>query len=296
VVGHPIARYLLTLSESGLAFLLVLTAAALHVTWNVMVKRSEEPLVFMWMLDLIPAAILWPMLFVAPPDPARWHVIIASGAVHAVANVAIAEAYVRADFSVAYPVARGLSALLGALTGTLLLGERLGWLGFVGVALTALGVAWIGLAAPTTSGRPPGIAWAVTMGGLIATYSLVDKVAVTGMNPVAFAAAFLVCDTVLLAPYVLMRRGPTRVVEVLRHQPGVMLGAAVVSLVAYVLILTALRLSQLSYVAPLRELSVVGAAVIGWRLLGEPQGLPRVVGAAIATLGLVLLGVAMAAS
>jgi uncharacterized membrane protein len=75
-----------------------------------------------------------------------------------------------------------------------------------------------------------------------------------------------------------------------------MVGAAVVSLVAYVLILTALRLSQLSYVAPLRELSVVGAAVIGWRLLGEPQGLPRVVGAAIATLGLVLLGVAMAAS
>ena len=261
-----------------------------------MVKRSEDPLVSAWMLDLIPAAILWPMLVVAPPDPTLWHVIIASGTVHAAANAAIAEAYVRADFSVAYPVARGLSALLGALTGTLLLGERLAWLGFVGVALTALGVAWIGLAAATTSGRPPGIAWAVAMGGLIATYSLVDKVAVTGMNPVVFAAAFLVCDTVLLAPYVLMRRGPIRVVEVLRRQPRVLVGAAVVSVVAYVLILIALRLSQLSYIAALRELSVVGAAVVGWRLLGEPQGLPRVAGAAVAALGLILLGVAMARS
>ena len=116
------------MSESGFAFPLVLTAAALHVSW--------------------------PMLVVAPPDPALWHVIIASGAVHAAANVAIAQAYVRADFSVAYPVARGLSALLGAFTGTLLLDERLPALGWVGVALTAVGVAWIGLAARTTSGHP----------------------------------------------------------------------------------------------------------------------------------------------
>jgi drug/metabolite transporter (DMT)-like permease len=116
------------------------------------------------------------------------------------------------------------------------------------------------------------------------------------MNPITFAAAFLVCDTALLAPYVLVRRGPTRIIEVLKRQPGVVVGAAVVSVVAYVLILIALRLSQLSYVAALRELSVVGAAVVGWRLLGEPQGLPRVVGAAIAALGLILLGVAMAGS
>jgi hypothetical protein len=63
-----------------------------------------------------------------------------------------------------------------------------------------------------------------------------------------------------------------RVVEVLRRQPGVLVGAVVVSLVAYVLILIALRLSQLSYIAALRELSVVGSAVVGWHLLGEPQG------------------------
>lgn len=60
------------------------------------------------------------------------------------------------------------------------------------------------------------------------------------------------------------------------------------------LVLVAMRLTQVTYVAALREVSVVLAAVVGWRLLGEPFGARRVAGAALAAAGLVALGVTMA--
>ena len=60
-------------------------------------------------------------------------------------------------------------------------------------------------------------------------------------------------------------------------------------LIGYLLILVALRLTEVSYVATLRELSVVLAAIVGWRLLKEPVGGQRVAAAMLAAAGLITL-------
>jgi drug/metabolite transporter (DMT)-like permease len=61
---------------------------------------------------------------------------------------------------------------------------------------------------------------------------------------------------------------------------------------AYGLVLAALRLSPVSYVSPVRELSVVIGAWIGVRFLGEPGGHVRIVAAALVAAGIVLIAVA----
>jgi drug/metabolite transporter (DMT)-like permease len=65
------------------------------------------------------------------------------------------------------------------------------------------------------------------------------------------------------------------------------------SLMAYLLVLTAMRLTQVSYVAALRETSVVFAAGLGARVLGEPYGGPRIAASAVVACGLFLLVLAM---
>jgi uncharacterized membrane protein len=60
---------------------------------------------------------------------------------------------------------------------------------------------------------------------------------------------------------------------------------------AYMLVLAALRLAPVSYVAPAREISIVFGTIIGARLLGEQDAVRRTAGAAIIVAGVFLLAV-----
>ena len=66
-----------------------------------------------------------------------------------------------------------------------------------------------------------------------------------------------------------------------------------VLLAAYLLVLIAMRLTQVSYVAALRESSVIFGAILGWRVLGDPLGGQRVSASGVVTIGLILPAVAM---
>jgi drug/metabolite transporter (DMT)-like permease len=69
------------------------------------------------------------------------------------------------------------------------------------------------------------------------------------------------------------------------------LAVALLSPAAYILVLYAVTLAPLSHVAPARELSMLFAALIGGRLLGEGDRALRLAGAACIAAGVVLLGV-----
>jgi drug/metabolite transporter (DMT)-like permease len=59
------------------------------------------------------------------------------------------------------------------------------------------------------------------------------------------------------------------------------------------LVLIAMRITQVSYVAALRESSVLFGAILGWRVLGDSFGGQRVSASAVVAVGLVLLALAM---
>lgn len=241
----------------------------------------------------MPSLLLWPVLFVTGFPPREvWLVITVSGIVHAASTVALVEAYERADLSVAYPVARGLAPVLVAVGAGVALGERLSLPATLGVLAVSVGVAWLGLSTRRVGEGLSRIAWAVAMAALIATYSIVDKIGVTRANPVAYAIVFMAWDSVLLTPYVLLRRGRHRIREVYRREWLPIAVSSLMGLIGYLLILVALRLTEVSYVATLREISVVLAAIVGWRLLKEPVGAQRVAAAALAAAGLITLALA----
>ena len=121
-----------------------------------------------------------------------------------------------------------------------------------------------------------------------------------GPTPPLLATALLAyiislwsCIASILLPYVLLYRSPRQIRDIWKRRWGILLASGLFSIGAYLLILFAMRLTQVSYIAALRESSVIFGAFLGWRVLGEPFGGQRVSAAAVVTLGLILLALAM---
>jgi drug/metabolite transporter (DMT)-like permease len=64
---------------------------------------------------------------------------------------------------------------------------------------------------------------------------------------------------------------------------------AVIATSGYVCILYAMTMSPVSHVAPAREVSMLFAAILGGKLLGEGDRFWRIVGAALVAVGVVAL-------
>jgi uncharacterized membrane protein len=136
------------------------------------------------------------------------------------------------------------------------------------------------------------VAYALLTGAFIAGYTLVDKAAVGPyrLPPLLAHWVTLVGITVLTAPLALTRGGQVRALWCAHRVESVAVG--VLSPLAYVLVLTALTVAPVSYVAPAREVSILFGALLGGKLLRE-RGAPRRMPAA-ATLVIGVLALALA--
>jgi drug/metabolite transporter (DMT)-like permease len=94
---------------------------------------------------------------------------------------------------------------------------------------------------------------------------------------------------VVLAPLAAAHR--TEVAGLWRTHWRVVLAIAVLSPVAYLLVLFALRLAPVSLVAPARELSIVFGSLAAWLVLGEPNPRRRLAGAVVVLAGVVAIAV-----
>jgi drug/metabolite transporter (DMT)-like permease len=283
-----------------IAIVLALVAAAMHGTWNVIVKVSGDP------TDTLTRATAAAALLMTPPAFVAWLIagrpglsIEAAGlaALSALLELAyiflLSAAYRRGEVSVVYPIARGSAPLLAVLIGLGLLGERLATPQLIGVGLLLAGILAVTL--PQTSGRAtlPALATGVA----IAAYTAIDRVGVRLAAPwlygwllvVILATALVVArwvGTRLARPSIDAGRLPV-------PKPVTWWQAIVVGLfmwVAYLLVLVALSIAPLSVVAPVREIAVVAVAVWGvWRLRERQAATLKLSGAVATLLGVALL-------
>jgi drug/metabolite transporter (DMT)-like permease len=283
---------------SGPALVLVVCAAILHAIWNALAKRADNQFVFLWCSVSLATALLLPLGLLrlpAEPAPAKGlPFVAASVAIHALYFWALGRAYRHGDFSRVYPMARGLGVALVPLVALPLFGERLSWLGSLGVGLVVLGIVTLGAmpVATTSVARASGAGtfWALVTGLTIAAYSLVDKAGVARLHPMPYIALMGACLSVVLAPVVLADR-PALGREWRRHWRTILVASAM-NLTSYLLVLFAFRLSKVGYVVAARELSILFSAFIGSLWLGEGRLAPRLAGASVVLAGVVCVALA----
>lgn len=258
--------------------LLVAVSAVMHVAWNVRLKTAGDPLraatvgMLAASIAIVPAGIVAWWSSGAAPFPVEGIALgVVSGTVEAAYFILLSAAYRRGDLSVVYPIARGTAPLLAVAIGVGILGERLGAVGFAGVALLLFG--FLLLQQPWRAlrghhGLDPAVRFALATGVTIATYSAIDRVGTRIIDPVPYAAILWVTTSVVLVAWVRAVAGGDVFAggreEIRRSAVGGFL-----TLGAYLLILVALSVAPLSGVAPLRESATVFAAAWGSVRLGE---------------------------
>jgi drug/metabolite transporter (DMT)-like permease len=198
------------------------------------------------------------------------------------------------DFSLVYPVARGAAPALLALWSVLFLKESLSESGLVGLGLLVGGLALVGFGQLRNrrTGEPvswSAIALALAVATMISIYSAIDAAAVRIADAPAYTVLVFGLGGVLAAPFVLVRYGTQRMVGLWRDEWRTLLLIGALMLVTYVFVLLAYSQATVSYVGAIREVSIVLAALVGWRWLGEGLGRVRLAGAALTFAGVLVI-------
>ncbi|MGE8495459.1 MULTISPECIES: DMT family transporter [Comamonas] len=290
------------------AFTLIIAAGIIHAFWNIVAKKAGGDARFSLFTSVLNALVWLPVGWWVGKDVVpqwgmtEWAFVSASALLHIFYFVTLLRGYRVADLTVVYPLARGSGPLISSMVAVLFLGEHLSSLGAVGIAAVVAGVFLIagGPAMLRAATRPgPGEARDRTIKGLyyglltglfIAAYTVVDSYAVKVMllSPILLDYMGNLVRVVMLAPLGMMNWAETR--RLWLQQWRFALVVAIFSPMAYVLVLYAVQTAPISHVAPAREVSMLFAALIGGKLLGEGDRLLRIAGALLIGVGVVALG------
>lgn len=274
---------------------MVLVAAVAHAIWNTVSKyKRGDTVVFVWAYTLASALLCVPIgavLVATGAQPAGWQLAVGglvSALMHVAYSLTLQTGYDLSDLSVVYPIARGTGPVLTMLAAILLLGERPGRTAVLGALLIVAGIAVVTGNPLRSHPQHPlrGAGWGAATGVMIAGYTLWDSYCVTSLRlaPMSYFAGALLAQTLLLTPGAIRRRDRLRLT--IRANAFVIVIVAVLSPLAYVLVLTAMRTAPVALVAPVRESSIVVGSLLAWRLFHEDHLARRLTGATIVLAGI----------
>ena len=222
-------------------------------------------------------------LWIGPPPPHLWPWLVGAAVVHALYQLVLSYSYSVSDFSLAYPVARGIAPILTAMLGVILLGEALTPLLEIAIAIVSVGIL---LLAGRGRLSPSGLAAAMITGALTTGYSIIDAQGVRlAPAPHVFIAWFFVLDGVAMPLLFLAirRRGAFSAFVADRHAG---FAAGVMAPVSFIPALYAFALAPVGAVAAIRETSVLVGMVVAGRFLGEAVDRRRYLGAGAVMVGI----------
>lgn len=270
-------------------FFAVLGAAALHASWNALVRVGAAKVTTMLVLTLVQGA-LGAVLATRYdwPDGAVWPWLLASGVFHAGYKVFLAFAYEHGDLSRVYPIARGAAPLIVLTVSAAFMDEGLGAQEVAAVLVLGLGILAMGHGAFASGESRRLVPLALASATMTAGYSLVDGIgARVAGNAAMFVAWLFALDALLFTPTILALRGRA----VLRASRQVwMLGgaAALFSYGAYAIAVWAMTQAPIPLVTALRETSILFAILIGWLVFRERMDRTKAFAAALILAGVVL--------
>ena len=278
---------------------LVLVSAVTHASWNLLAKRASGGPPFNWLFDILTVGVWAPLalaqVLVDPPrlGPIEVGFMLGSGVLHLGYFLLLGQGYRVGDLSLVYPLARGTGPVLSTLVAVALLGEHPSGLALAGAASIAVGVFVLTGDPRRLRGQRAGrsVVFALLTGVLIAAYTLWDKQAVSAVRiaPLLYFWGLTTARAVLLTPIGLARWQAVRQEWTLHRREA--FGIAVLSGLSYVLVLIALTVTPVSYVAPTREIGILIGALMGSRWLAEGDASRRLAGAGAMVVGVVALAV-----
>ena len=275
-------------------FLAVILAALLHASWNLIVKLNLDRFLALFLIQTMMGVLGMGMLLAfAFPAPASWPYAITSGILHTGYNLFLARSYQTGDLSQVYPIARGTAPLM-TLAGTwALAGEAVTPLTGAGILLLVIGI-WATAISKERRFRLDGLTLFFALGTsvFVAAYTIVDGLGarVSG-SPSGYAGLGFALDGALLLAVGIRMRGIGIIRTVAPYWKSGAVGA-VLSAVAYWIVIWAMTLAPIAAVAALRESSILFVMLMSLFILKERVTWGRMAGGVLIVAGAAALRLA----
>tara|TARA_B100001175_G_scaffold305137_1_gene301924 strand:- start:231 stop:1100 length:870 start_codon:yes stop_codon:yes gene_type:complete len=262
-----------------LASFLILLYCLGHSYWNFLVKKSDNPQIMLvliamgsWIL-FFPIALVY--LFRNPISFESWLFILINSILQIFYYAFLGKAYKLADLSIVYPLARGSAVFFIPLWGILFFNESISTSAMLGIFLVFIGLIFISIIPIInkdlliTRNLIIGIILSVLVGLNISFYTIVDKKAVSSINPFIYPILITVGGSL----GAIMFTGSKNKIMDLKLQfqnnfKTVIIGSTVMYL-AYSVMLYALNISKMSYAATTRELTIIVGIIWSYFFLRE---------------------------
>ncbi len=276
-------------SQPELVLTLVLSAAFLHAFWNALVKGAEDRTLVLGLVNIGHTIFgLALVLLFLPPAKESWPFLAASTIVHFLYYVFLLLSYRFGDLSQVYPIARGLSPPVVALTAWIVADEILPIGAWIGILLVSSGIGMLVFTRRGGLTNGKAVAAAIITGLTIATYTVIDGLGVrAAQSPLGYIGWLFLLETFSSFYIFYIRREALHATSFKTYWTGIVGG--VVSSVAYGMAIYAKSIASLGAVSAIRESSVIIAALIGVIWFGERPWRLRIISACIVAFGVIML-------
>jgi drug/metabolite transporter (DMT)-like permease len=251
--------------------LLILFAAVLHASWNVLIK-SESNNSTNTALIVAGSAIIGVVFLPFLPLPLRscWPYLGASVVIHIIYFSVLLLAYKKGDMSLVYPLMRGLPPVLTAIAASILLSEALSLRGWLGVALVSSGALMLAADFRFSKGfQLAPVALALLDAIVIVLYTLVDaQGARLSGNAFSYTGWMLFLLALFFFFAIPAIEGHQVFYRMAKDWKKSLIGGAF-TFASYSIALWAMTLAPVALVAALRETSILFGTVFSIFILRE---------------------------
>ncbi|MET0575773.1 MAG: EamA family transporter [Mesorhizobium sp.] len=273
-------------------FLAVLAAAAMHASWNALIKVRVDRFASISLTSLGMSLAALPVLpFVAVPGPHVWPWIVTSLLIHIGYRLFLILAYEAGDLAQTYPLARGTAPLMTTIGGIFLIGEIPGPLAIAGIVLLSAGTFLMSVRGGSGLGKlnTRAVGFALATSVFVAGYTLTDgSGARLAASASSYAAWLFLCDGLVSIAIGFFYRG-RRLLAIMAKEWKIGILTGVLSAGSYWIAMWAMTKAPIASVAALRETSILFALAISLALLGERMTKWRIAAALCIVAGVVAL-------
>jgi drug/metabolite transporter (DMT)-like permease len=288
------------------ALLYLILAGVLQAISNLWIKESQRKITFMTIASLISLGFCLPLFLFFHSQSTltsitfwTWVGIVACGGTGAIYYIFVGRAYDRDDLSIIFPVTRGFGPIFILIFALILLREKVSLLGLLGILIAVFGSYVIHLpsfkpshlSVPFKAFRSKSFLYSMGAGACTAAYSLINKKNLEALDPFTLLYLIFIFMVLLLFIFIFATNSNYEIKEEGKENKRNLFLMGVLTFPASLLVLYALKISKVSYLGAVRNVSIVFGVLLGNFFLKEGYGKIRFLASLLIFGGIFLISI-----
>ena len=285
------------------AIILTFTSALFHASWNILIKKSSNPALFISLMALSTTVLIFPIaiykLLFNAPNPTGFFLIGLTWIFHLGYFTFLGQSYNRSNLNIVYPISRGFGLILIQTFSILILRESITSTALLGSSIIIIGILGVGffeisqifnLLRKKRKIIDQSIFFTFLTGITIACYSFIDKKGSSEVDPFLYVFFINTAGIGTLIP-ILHRYSTQKTKSFFINHWKSLISASLLQYFGYTLIIICYSFSPLSYISAFREVSLIIGIFLGYFILKEDLTIPKMLGTLLIILGALLIAI-----